>query len=86
MGYSSDPASVRVDFFRPSGKWYTTEAVYWVGWKKENPIHEAFAKSLQEHLGSRLDGMTAVCLHPYHELAHPIMLQCGEWNNYKFEK
>jgi len=25
--YSNDPAMVRVDFWKTSGKWYTTEAV-----------------------------------------------------------
>ena len=34
MGYSEDETMVRVDFFKPSGKWYTTEAVKWTGaWK-----------------------------------------------------
>lgn len=46
MGYSNDNTMVRVDFFKPSGKWYTTEAVKWMGWGHENLIHEAFAKSL----------------------------------------
>lgn len=31
MGYSDDDSVVRVDFFKPSGKWYCTEAVKWTG-------------------------------------------------------
>lgn len=31
MGYSENSDMVRVDFFKSSGKWYTTEAVKWTG-------------------------------------------------------
>lgn len=81
--YSNNPESVRVDFFRPSGKWYTTEAVLFVGgWKSspDNLIHDAFARSLRKHFvddPDRLQGMIAICLEPYHEHSHPIMLK--EW-------
>lgn len=27
MGYSDDDSMVRVDFFKPTGKWYATEAI-----------------------------------------------------------
>jgi hypothetical protein len=81
MGYSDNPADVRVDFFKSSGKWYTTETVRWSGeWKgKKQLIHEAFAKSLRDHLGNRLQEMDAVCIEPYHEHEHPIMLKSGSW-------
>lgn len=97
MGYSEDPAMVRVDFFKPSGKWYCTEAVAWTG-AYHGPsayveglarrgegrlIHEAFAKSLRDHLGDRLREMDAVCIHPYHQNEHPIMIRSGGWMNYK---
>ena len=83
MGYSDDPAMVRVDFFKPGGKWYTTEAVKWTGaWHGGGQeIHEAFAKSLRDHLlGDRLSDMDAVCLHPYHQYEHPIQIKAGGWN------
>lgn len=84
MGYSDAENSVRVDFFKESGKWYTTEAVKWLTWKGWTPegegkhIHAAFAEALNAAgigLGGRLTGMTAVCLEPYHENAHPLMVK-----------
>lgn len=79
MGYSDNPASVRVDFFKESGKWYCTEAVEWCGYDAAL-IHDAFRDSLRIHLTQedgriRLEEMTAVCLEPYHEHAHPLMMR-----------
>lgn len=87
MGYSSNPADVRVDFFKESGKWYDTEAVRWTGgyFGKDQPIHAAFAKSLRDHFKDRPDRFSefdAVCLHPYHEHGHPIQLKRGIWRTY----
>lgn len=84
MGYVEDPHMVRVDFFKPSGKWYTTEGMKWTGgWSgKKQLIHDAFAKSLKDHLDDRLSDMDAICLHPYHEFEHPIMLKNGKWLEY----
>lgn len=80
--YSDDASSIRVDFFKPSGKWYTTEAVKWTGGYKDCCIHQAFRESLISHFGGtlsqRLSGMTAVCLEPYHEHTHPITMVVGE--------
>ena len=84
MNYSDDESSVRVDFWKPSGKWYTTEAVKWTGGYKDVLIHDAFAKSLRDHFAdhpNRLSDMTATCLEPYHEFSHPIQLRNGSWNN-----
>lgn len=82
--YSDNPAMVRVDFFKTSGKWYTTEAVKWTGdWKSfSSLIHEGFKKSLQNHFElapNRLSNMDAICLEPYHEYAHPIQIKNGGW-------
>ena len=83
MGYSENPANVRVDFFKPSGKWYTTEAVYWSGdYEGETLIHEAFAESLRNHFKDnpyRLSEMDAICLKPYHQHEYPIMIKTGGW-------
>ena len=48
MGYTTDDDMVRVDFFKPSGKWYTTEAVKWTGgYSADHSIYEAFQQSLR---------------------------------------
>ena len=75
MGYSIDEAIVRVDFFKPSGKWGYTEAIKWTGGYKDCCIHEAFKRSLRAALGEHLQGMTAVCLKPHHEQAHPLLME-----------
>jgi hypothetical protein len=79
MGYSAEEDMVRVDFFKTSGKWYTTEAVKWTGGYSNQDIHEAFKKSLRSHLKNRLSDMDAVCLHPYHEYEHPLCIRNGGW-------
>lgn len=91
MNYSDNPAMVRVDFFKPSGKWYCTEAVKWTGayygsnidgqtFSSEcQPIYDAFAQSLRDHLEKRLSDMTAICLEPYHQFTHPLMIKDGGW-------
>ena len=74
--YSNDESMVRVDFFKESGKWYTTEAVRWIGY--DTPlIHDAFKASLKAHFGDepRLSGMWAVCLDPYHIHSYPLMIK-----------
>jgi hypothetical protein len=67
---------VRVDFFKPNGKWYTTEEMEWTGTAKD--VHHSFAQSLHTHLFSgisvRLDDMVAVCLNPSHEFNFPVMM------------
>jgi hypothetical protein len=90
MGFSADSDMVRVDFFKKSGKWYTTEAVKWTGpyhgtdeHGKITLIHDAFLESLRDHLvqsggRTRLAGLRAVCLEPYHEYAHPICVDIPE--------
>jgi hypothetical protein len=56
MGYSDDSAMVRVDFFRPSGKWYTTDAVRWLRYRGTDDdgkimlVQDAFLESLADHL------------------------------------
>ena len=79
MGYTIDDNHVRVDFFKPSCKYYTTEEVVWTGGYEGEPIQVAFENSLRNHFKrtgkiDRLVGMTAICLKPYHEHAHPLML------------
>jgi len=75
--FSEDPKKCRVDFFKPNGTWYTTEAIIFRHYRNI-AIHEAFRLALEEHLkDSRLAGMTAICLAPYHENSHPIQMIIG---------
>lgn len=75
MGYDSNDYMVRVDFFKDSGKWYCTEAVNMNRYYNEPDIYDAVRKALREHLGDRLQGMTAVVLEPYHAHAFPLMIK-----------
>jgi hypothetical protein len=72
--YSNNPHSCRVDFFKPSGKWYTTEAVQFSGedYSQTKDIHTAFSNALTKSIGTKFKGMTAVCLEPFHANSHPI--------------
>jgi hypothetical protein len=81
MGYSDDDSIVRVDFFKPSGKWYTREAVKWTGefTSRGHLIHEEFAKALRDALGDRLTDMDAICMEPYYEHPFPIQIKAGGW-------
>jgi hypothetical protein len=90
MGYSDDDTMIRVDFFKPSGKWYTTEAIKWdgpcLGREQENQkinlLYDVFMEVLKKHLQQdqeenkiRLAGMTAVCLKPYFEHELPLLMK-----------
>ena len=70
--------------FKDSGKWYCTESVEWKTYdefsKGGKSIDHAFAEALVHHLTGekgkvRLQGMTAVCLDPWHEHTHPQMMK-----------
>jgi hypothetical protein len=78
--YSEEAHMCRVDFWKESGKWYTTEAISFDGLYDLDFIHDAFRIALKRHFGEtpRLIGMTAICLEPYHKLSHPISLIVGE--------
>lgn len=78
--YSDKEDTVRVDFFREGGKWYTTEAMRWIDYDKVY-IFEAFEVSLHQHFGgkNRLTGMWAVCLDPYHVYSHPLMVKVKDY-------
>lgn len=73
MGYTDDEGMVRVDFFRPGGKWYTTEAINMTEVYDLFPA-EGLKKALAAQVGTRLSGMWAVCLEPYCAHAFPVMV------------
>jgi len=84
MHYSDNPAMVRVDFFKDSGKWYTTEEMKWDRYRTNEKdgsyedIVETFKRCLREQFKGHYQGMIAICLEPYHEHAHPLMVRRWE--------
>lgn len=80
--YSNDPAMVRVDIFKDTGKWYETLNIRWVDYNALS-IKDAFRISLLKHFETeehpqRFNGMWAICLHPHHRFAHPLMVEIGD--------
>lgn len=81
MGYSSDSRMVRVDFFKESGKWYTTEEMNWDRYHSKDSdgnielVDETFERCLNEQFHESFKGMIAICLEPYHENAFPQMVR-----------
>jgi hypothetical protein len=74
--YSENSGSVKVDFYKPSGKWYMTEAwdmskYYTVGFTSTDAVIQMF-----EDKGKRdmLDRFIVVVDEPYHEQEVPVML------------
>jgi len=84
MGYTENDGMVRVDFFKPSGKWYITLSVDLSEFYDEPSIHEAFAKALRKHFSDlghpdMLSDMDAVCPEPFHKHGHPVIIKAGGW-------
>lgn len=76
--FSTNESCVRVDIFKASGKWYSTFAIDMAGYYKEPSLKEALAKALYEQTRYKEDeegDLFAVCLDPYHENSHPIMIK-----------
>ena len=72
--YSDNPGMVRVDFFKPSGKWYMTEALdMYDFWDCGITPHDAVIAALEKS-GRNLTHFTRVVLEPYHRSAYPVML------------
>jgi hypothetical protein len=79
MGYTDDETMVKVDFFKDTGKWYTTEAMKWDKYTSGEDgnyedIKDIFKRCLRQHLKGRMNDMIAVCIEPYHQHAHPLMV------------
>jgi hypothetical protein len=71
--YIDDERMCRVDLFKGSGKWYTTISIKWEDYKTAN-LKEYLKQSVKDQSGE-WEGFTAVCLHPYSQFSHPIMVQ-----------
>lgn len=75
MGFTTKEGMVRVDQFKPRGKWYQTLEVDMSKHYRASSIHEALKDCLLRD-GHSLEDWIYVCLEPYHEYSHPIMLKC----------
>lgn len=74
--YTPDPAQCRVDFFKPSGKWYTTEALNFGGLWEKHPA-DALQVACSAQLHGQLNGMIAICLAPYTMNSFPVAIVVG---------
>lgn len=53
MGFTTDNSMIRVDFFKDSGKWYSTESIRW---RNQAVAIQAFEESLRHGLVTHPDG------------------------------
>lgn len=88
--YSINPGHVRVDFFKPGGKWYMTERIDMsrfyhsrsfydqgmsgVGGPLHNAVDAAGYTQFQGTWVISRKQFITVVLEPYHDLSHPIIL------------
>ena len=70
MGFSTDGSAVRVDLFKPSGKWSETIAISGANYR--GCIHDSVKDAVKKVVGNSYAGYTAVCLEPCHEYSHPV--------------
>lgn len=70
--YSNSPNKCRVDLWKKSEKWYTTESIVFSNKDYDKDIHTAFRNALKISLGDHYIGMRATCLEPYHKNSHPL--------------
>ena len=76
--YSYDPGMVRAEFFRPSGKWYTTEALDMNSVYNEATPAEAVIDALRFHREMSNDYIIIV-MEPYHKYPYPVCLPPGTY-------
>lgn len=75
MGYIEDDRYVRVDLWKPSGKWKYTIALRWDHYLGRGVLlHDLFHNAMQEQFPDRFVGLRATCLEPYHEHSYPISI------------
>jgi len=79
MGYHQNDSMVRVDIFRPSGKWYETIAIDMEEFYDHSYAKDAVEIATVKKRGAPLvPGWIYVCTEPYHKNAHPILLIGGK--------
>jgi hypothetical protein len=73
--FSENPGHVRVDRFKPSGKWYDTFTID-MSERYRGLLHNQIRLALQEKFGKDdLGDWIYVILDPYHEHSHPQMIK-----------
>lgn len=81
MGFDVNENMVRVDLWKPSGKWKYTISLKWYPFSsKIESIHEIFRRCMNEQYPGKFEGLRATCLEPYCEYSHPISIIIGEEN------
>ena len=75
--YNDNPGVVRVDYFKPSGKWYMTEAHDMSDYWDEPDIYRAVESTLRRD-GRFLRHFDIVVLEPYHRNPYPVMIPALE--------
>ncbi len=74
---------VAVEFFKASGKYYTTEYVSWLSEQEDSPC-ETLRRSLHNKVGERFKEMYAVCVNS--PAGVPLMLLPGDrWQSTQLE-
>lgn len=75
--YSVEPGRCRVDFFKPSGKWYMTDEVDMSEMYATDDTVGAVGSALEKYLrrNNHVDysEFVAVCLEPYTRYSFPVM-------------
>ena len=71
----NEPKMVLVHLFKPSGKWSDTVELSWDNSKVSNYILDAFNELMVQQYPESHLGLTAVCIDPHHEHAHPLSIQ-----------
>lgn len=75
MHYSNNPAHVRMSVFKPSGKWVQDIAVDMTGlYQSPTLVQDAVWVAFRNGGYSLELGYVLVCLEPYHEFSHPVMI------------
>ena len=79
--YTINSFSCRVDFFKPSGKWYAAYEVQFRYYDFRNTsIHKALKNALQDaDLWDKLKEFDCICLKPYHKDTHPICIKANKF-------
>ena len=79
FGFSLNPQIVRIDLFNENYKWYTTLELKWDRYNDKTDsnyehIIDTFKRCMKEQHPS-YKSYYAICLSPYHEFAHPLMVE-----------